>query len=795
MIKRLTLLTFALVCVPLAAQQPRFGAPFPLTNTRYGATEGEPMLTTNGQEAFLFWRTSRNIRVTRWVSGEKPLGRVVLSDAEEFTVLWAGTHFLLVAARPEKGVPDSLVARLLDSSGEPLGPEFPLLRYAHRPALAFNGTKVLLLCQTSAETEAILLNADGTPASAAAPTVVHQATYDPANRYFVDADYSVARKGTGFIAAVGVQAMEIVVFNSDGTIRGRQTVSGADVPQYGGRVPAIAAGTDNTFFACWRGGFGDSQALYGSILDGEGVPDHVFLIERTSSFHPSIAAGNGYDVVYAVVSPPSYPLTKAHIDRTGVVSREPVGDTAFGAVSATTLNNRTLIAWTSAGAVYGRDSARPAPEALAFGAIEQSAMTTAAMGDSTLVAWHERDGVHAGIRRSNGDWSERLIGGGYPLLASSGANLFVVITVSDRFHAIRLTAQGEPADSPIDLADDFSPTSIAWNGSEFALIGLDLKYNILASTLTPAGAVSPSATLARDTDRFGLSDPVIASDGHGFFAAWIGLDRCTFPCASASGVFATRLDADLRRLDAANLTIASPDACDDVTVAWDGTHYLVAWTDYYPVLLRRVSTAGVLEPPVLANPNAPSRHLATTLTPIAGGAALAWRQRDSPASDHVTLVRNGVVTEIGSFPIDVSSSAPVLIAGENTLGYLVTSSQNAAPYYGSMRTMMALADVALPPPPSPPRATLRQESNGQLLIEWTAPPEKVNGYRVETLVGPNTWEEIDSWFYFRTRSLSVTAATLGVTYRFRVRAWNDAGTSNPSNEVSALVSTRRRSVH
>ncbi len=54
----------------LAATLPPFGAPFPLTNTRYGATSGAPLLRTNGHDAFVFWLDDR-LRVRRVVAGEK----------------------------------------------------------------------------------------------------------------------------------------------------------------------------------------------------------------------------------------------------------------------------------------------------------------------------------------------------------------------------------------------------------------------------------------------------------------------------------------------------------------------------------------------------------------------------------------------------------------------------------------------------------------------------------------------------------------------------------------------------
>jgi hypothetical protein len=82
-----------------------------------------------------------------------------------------------------------------------------------------------------------------------------------------------------------------------------------------------------------------------------------------------------------------------------------------------------------------------------------------------------------------------------------------------------------------------------------------------------------------------------------------------------------------------------------------------------------------------------------------------------------------------------------------------------------------------------------------MIVEWSAPPEPVNGYRVEYRVDDGLWNELDFWFDARSRSLAIRPWRTGpVRYQFRVRAVNDAGFSPYSNP--ATVRTRKtRAVH
>src|SRR3977135_2589488 len=146
-IARLSLLAVLLAVSSRAATLPPFGAPFPLTNTRYGTTTGTPLLRTNGRDAFVFWIDDR-LRVRRLVHGEKELGRPVfdipVTDGfTRFDVAWTGDHFL-VAIDDRTGI----LGRIVDANGVPAGAPFTIADGAFW-RMASNGKYVLMLMMGS----------------------------------------------------------------------------------------------------------------------------------------------------------------------------------------------------------------------------------------------------------------------------------------------------------------------------------------------------------------------------------------------------------------------------------------------------------------------------------------------------------------------------------------------------------------------------------------------------------------------------------------------------------------------
>jgi hypothetical protein len=160
----------------------------------------------------------------------------------------------------------------------------------------------------------------------------------------------------------------------------------------------------------------------------------------------------------------------------------------------------------------------------------------------------------------------------------------------------------------------------------------------------------------------------------------------------------------------------------------------------------------------------------------------------------VVFLREGAQTVM-----QLGAGVPHALASAGSrLVYVQQLPRDEMPYHGASRLNVRIGDVVPPgPKPSAPQITRATHPAGgiAMIIEWSAPPEPVNGYRVEYRVDDGLWNELDFWFDARSRSLAIRPWRTGqVRYQFRVRAVNDAGFSPYSNP--AMVRTRKtRAVH
>ena len=163
--------------------------------------------------------------------------------------------------------------------------------------------------------------------------------------------------------------------------------------------------------------------------------------------------------------------------------------------------------------------------------------------------------------------------------------------------------------------------------------------------------------------------PAIASDGTGFFAAWV--DSRT----SQESIFGTRIDAGGQVLDPAGIQISETAGFSSfgrriVAVAFGGTSYLVAWVGpgapIAQIAAARVSAAGtVLDPGGFALSSAASSHMAPAIAWNGTSFLVAWRSGSSDGSGDGTI--EGVRVSSAGAVLDASA---ITIADEGPLGYL-----------------------------------------------------------------------------------------------------------------------------
>jgi hypothetical protein len=247
-------------------------------------------------------------------------------------------------------------------------------------------------------------------------------------------------------------------------------------------------------------------------------------------------------------------------------------------------------------------------------------------------------------------------------VAAVGPNVMIVwVVVGDEGASLVLGGRVAPSGAVLDgngfVIDDttsqaYEPT-VAFDGSNAQVVwGDGVDADLLGARVTPAAVVLDPVAVAMaagDADHY---SPSLSSDGDGFLLAWThlassvqdvrgtevggdgrpmrpdGADVSTAPSADASDiasdhgtthlvvwttttrgggprrlVYAARVGLDGVRLDGAGILVsatAAPSA-PDVTVTYDGTNFLVAWSDirtnHQDVYGARISRDGVLLDP------------------------------------------------------------------------------------------------------------------------------------------------------------------------------------------------------
>jgi hypothetical protein len=92
------------------------------------------------------------------------------------------------------------------------------------------------------------------------------------------------------------------------------------------------------------------------------------------------------------------------------------------------------------------------------------------------------------------------------------------------------------------------------------------------------------------------------------------------------------------------------------------------------------------------------------------------------------------------------------------------------------------------PPAAPTDLTASAVSSSQINLTWTDHSNNETGFKIERCTGQgcNTFEQIATVGYNVT-SYSNTNLLASTTYKYRVRAYNSSGDSDPSNEASAAT--------
>ncbi|MFP5246939.1 MAG: hypothetical protein ACLGH0_09615, partial [Thermoanaerobaculia bacterium] len=669
------ILLFLLLAISAPAMAATFalGDPFPLTNTRYGTTSGEPLLTTNGTDLVLFWKSGAYVRVTRLVDGERRGGRAVLEAPNAFTAIWTGTRFLVVTP-VQRGAAFDIIGRFVSAHGEPLGDAFTILTEATNPRLAVRGGTLLLLAQHAENVRAHKLDAAGQVLAS------HTVYRD------VPTTSALAAYGNGFaVLLTTADGVLVARLDGDGKLLDRTPVGTLSA----GSQPGTAMATDGTnAVAVWSDP--PSGALTALRILGNGTIETPLNIE---SHDGAIATMGRVSVVWTGSSwAISYPGMRGFTDRFLRVTyvdadiRRNLGEQdAVGAnASPAMLGGRTLLA---RAATNGMIVLRELPldpaatdEVVSYAASSQVLLATASSDDALLVVWRESaDGqtaLHAGIRERDGHWSERQIGSGaassFNLAAAGDGGFLVTSGTTGHF----LDHRGRLLDT---VTLPFVATGLTWNGSEYVLVG-PKKGVLTAQKVSPSGVLSPLVQFPID---FMTDSARIAFDGTNYFLMWGIQEPCPVLCIESGPLLGQLLGPELQLLgNPIELGGRTPGE-----VVFDGTDTVAVVPDEDGLTAVRVSKAGTIRSRIAVP--ASGYVMQTHAVPVAGGVAVAWRLFDDNKVGAAFVTSGGAQT----LPMTdrVQLSTPVLAGAlpDARFAALFTRPQLDAPHHGSSRIHMA----------------------------------------------------------------------------------------------------------
>jgi hypothetical protein len=797
------LLFFVLLAVSSPAQPFSFGEPRPLTNARYAPARGyAPTVVSNTREPIVFWSDKSLVRVARIVDGQATVSRVVLQVSEDeipFDVIWNGSHFVvfgMVGIETPVGPIPVVVARLVSAAAEPLGNPFDVVQQVSRnPRVAFNGEHILMLynANQSEDVSAILLSPDGRPVESAPHSL------GIANRGRV----ALTSNGSGFAAIVPRDHdPHVVLFDAAGHVTSDKILGaygrGVSIASDGRHYLAVAACAPRE----------PCGPTYARTVETDGSLGASIVVEPSMAQLPSsIWNGSEWVIGYAREALSGMTFHLVRLDAAAhALSRREERDGIVGSLAM--IEGRALLA--SVGqreldriSVLPLDSASNL--AAAITATRQKLLSTASSSDSTLIVWQETTAdattLHAGVRSRDGSWRERMIESvAAPeccetltaLAASNGQEFMLVASDADQqLHAMRFDLAGEPIGEPVPVGR-LAAEGLLWNGREYLLA---LESTRIAH-LGTSGRLAEPVTIPAIGDQ----DAVFASDGNGnLLAVWI-VHLLLGDNHRPLGLAGIHLGPDLQPLDAAPLTVSTDIRTESPSVAWDGRQYAVAWSgddvdaQRRATFLAHVPASGsvaIRRPIVYDENNGPGW---THLTRVQGGAALLWRSNAFDALPFTNFIailhEDGTVSESEyvseGFVEDAVAALP-----DGSLAYVQSTESFDAPYQRIERVLMTVASPsALPLLPGAPAA--RRELQGATVIfAWDAPPQPVQGYRVELRRGDDgPWVETDSIRRPEERSIEV-AVKRGQSCAVRVRAWNDAGIGPYSTPVEVNAQRHR----
>ena len=492
-------------------------------------------------DAFFVFHTLVNalemIELDRSGREVSPRRRIPLITFNQTRVAWNGTHFLAVA--------DSNVA-----TGNATGVLFTRTGEVVRRNIALSNMTDAAVVPSGDDFVVLITGRNGLFAErvdetgAVSRTMVEEAFGFDVSGYHIFDVTGIAR-GDGNVVALWTGAdwrghqLKAAVIGADGTpgeahviATGREQFTPLFVIR--GASGFVAAYTERQF------DFGEPyQRLTVVRLDEAGAPTAVAAVTRLTQHPPVAAAGDGVaGLAYLPPNGTRQQVLHRTIDANATISAETVISLA---------RPRHLQPLLGAGG--GRFLA---------------AFTEIGAGVRALTASVSADGEPI----SHQPIGDLVVSGNE--LAWSGTDYLALVQNDEQLFAQRLTFDGEPIGDrlPLGLISPFEPrASVAWSVDRWVVVWLDGQETMYFTTVSPAGVVSPTQTVALTTPLqagwrrllFGVS---VAADGPRVLISWIEGPIAPFsmpPFFVQTAAYAQRFRRDGRPIDAAPTLIAEKD--------------------------------------------------------------------------------------------------------------------------------------------------------------------------------------------------------------------------------------------
>lgn len=184
-----------------------------------------------------------------------------------------------------------------------------------------------------------------------------------------------------------------------------------------------------------------------------------------------------------------------------------------------------------------------------------------------------------------------------------------------------------------------------------------------------------------------------------------------------------------------------------------------------------------------AAPNAPSNLSA--LAASSSQINLSWSDNSSNESGfRIERLVNGIWTQVGTVGSNVTTWSETGLTASTTYSYRVCAYNSTG---DSSNSNEASATTASPVtvPIAPSNLSANATSSSQISLSWTDASGNESGFRIERLSG-GTWVYVTE-VGGNVTSWSDSGLNANTTYSYRVYAYNSAGSSDYSNQASALT--------